>query len=241
MTYELYYWDGIQGRGEFVRLSLEEAGATYIDVSRDPDRGTEEMLRFIRGEMVGQAPFAPPFLKDGDQIISHVANILFHLGLRLGLAPDIEAVRTHLNGLQLTITDFVAEVHDTHHPIALSKYFEDQVSEAKARTTEFVRHRLPKFLGYFENILSKNQNSHIYVLGADLTYVDLSLFQLMEGLGYAFPRAMADHTERYPALTRLHAAVRDRPRIAAYLKSDRRLPFSENGIFRRYRELDIKP
>ena len=239
MAYELYYWDGIQGRGEFVRLVLEEGAADYVDVTREPGRGTQEMMKILKSTADAQVPFAPPFLRDGDNVISHVANILFYLGPKLGLAPKDEALRWFANGLQLTITDFVAEVHDTHHPIATSKYYEEQKEEARARTTEFVRHRIPKFLGYFERVLNQNPAGSGHVVGDTVSYVDLSLFQLVPGLRYAFPKAMKDHGERCPALAGLHDAVKARPRITAYLNSPRRLAFNESGIFRRYPELDI--
>jgi len=241
MTYELYYWNGIQGRGEFVRLALEDAGAAYVDVTRVADRGTGEMMRLMGSTTAAHIPFAPPFLRDGDQIISHVANILLYLGPKLGLAPSGETLRWYANGLQLTITDFVAEVHDTHHPIATSKYYEDQKEEAKARASEFVTNRIPKFLGYFERVLAQNPEGGGYAVGSAASYVDLSLFQVIEGLRYAFPRAMRHYEHLYPKLLKLHASVKARPRLGAYLASPRRLAFNEDGIFRRYRELDIEP
>jgi len=243
MTYELYYWDGIQGRGEFVRLALEDAGADYVDVTRQPGRGTDEMMALMKDAGNGHLPFAPPFLKDGDLIVSHVANILAYLGPKLGLAPSDEALRWFANGLQLTITDFVAEVHDTHHPIATSKYYEDQKAEAKARSAEFIASRIPKFLGYFERVLHKNSSTlgAGFIVGNGMTHVDTSLFQVWEGLTYAFPKAMKHHAPDYPGLEKLHATVKARPRLAAYLASPRRLAFNEQGIFRRYPELDLEP
>lgn len=241
MTYELYYWDGIQGRGEFVRLALEDTGTDYVDVTREPGRGTREMMKLMASTAEAHIPFAPPFLRDSDQIISHVANILFYLAPRLGLAPEDAALRWFANGLQLTITDFVAEVHDTHHPIATSKYYEEQKEEAKARAFEFVKNRIPKFLGYFERVLEQNPDGSRHAVGNGVTYVDLSLFQMIEGLGYAFPKAMRRYESQYPNLARLHASVKARPKLAAYLASPRRLAFNESGIFRRYPELDIEP
>ena len=240
MAYQLYYWDGIQGRGEFVRLSLEEAGADYIDMTRQSGdgKGVGGMMGIIKSTAEAHIPFAPPFLTDGDLIVSHVANILLYLGPKLGLAPADEKLRYVANGLQLTITDFVAEVHDTHHPIALSLYYEDQKKEAKARTREFIKHRIPKFLGYFERVLQQNPEGSHYIVGNALTYVDLSLFQVVEGLKYAFPVAMKGCENKYPALIALHGRVAERPNIAAYLKSDRRLAFNEDGIFRHYPELE---
>lgn len=188
MAYELYYWDGIQGRGEFVRLALEEAGADYIDITRQSGRGrgTGAMFEIMESQSEAHIPFAPPFLKDGDLIIPHVANILFYLGPKLGLAPEDEGLRHVVNGLQLTVTDFVAEVHDTHHPIDTSLYYEDQKPEAKARSAAFIRERIPKFLGYFERVLRQNPKGSGHMVGDTLTYVDLSLFQVIEGLSYAF-------------------------------------------------------
>jgi glutathione S-transferase len=237
MTYQLYYWDGIQGRGEFVRLSLEEAGAKYVDVTRGP-RGMSAMMSVINSRTEAHIPFAPPFLKDGDLIISHVANILMYLGPKLGLAPEDDGLRHVANGLQLTITDLVAEVHDTHHPIANSLYYEDQQEAAKARSKEFIDARIPKFLGYFEKVLQQNPHGSKHIVGDALSYVDLSLFQVVEGLRYAFPRGMKGHADKYPALTALRDAIAKRSNIAEYLQSDRRLAFNEDGIFRHYPELD---
>jgi glutathione S-transferase len=231
MAYELYYWDGLQGRGEFVRLALEEAGAAYIDKARQPD-GTRAMMRLMRETKGAMRPFAPPFLKDGDVIVSHVANILFYLGPKLGLAPQDEVQRHAVHALQLTITDLVTEAHDTHHPISNNLYYEDQKEAAKARSSAFIEERIPKFLDHFAEILEQG-----WLVG-ELSYVDLSLFQVIEGLHYAFPRAMKGFATEYPKLAILHGAVRKRPNIAHYLASDRRIPFNESGIFRHYPELD---
>ena len=242
MTYELYYWPGIQGRGEFVRLALEEVGAAYFDMARErgPGRGVAAMIKLLKDDGDGLAPFAPPFLRDGDIVVSHVANILAYLAPRLGLAPPTDALCVFAHGLQLTVTDFVAEAHDTHHPISIELYYEDQKKEAKARATAFLDHRLPKYLGYFERVLESNPDGGGHPIGAKLTYVDLSLFQLAEGLSYAFPNAMAKFPAKYPRLAAVRDSVKRRPNVAAYLASPRRVPFNEDGIFRHYPELDRK-
>jgi glutathione S-transferase len=237
MPYELYYWDGLQGRGEFIRLALEEAAADYIDVSRGP-KGTQAMMALMGSKTEAQIPFAPPFLKDGDLIVSQVANILLYLGPKLGLAPKDEALRSIANGLQSTITDIVAEAHDTHHPLATTLYYEDQKEAAKRRSADFIENRIPKYLGYFERMLQQNPAGDKHPVGDSLTYVDLSLFQLIEGLHYAFPRGMRPFAKHYPALAALRAAVAKRPNIATYLKSERRLAFNTSGVFRHYPELD---
>ncbi len=241
MAFELYYWDGIPGRGEFVRLALEQAGADYIDVARD-GAGTQKMMEFLQGRGgLPLTPFAPPFLRDGDLVVAHVANILQYLGPKLDLVPQDEASRIDANGLQLTITDLVAEAHDTHHPISTTDYFEDQREEAKARTHAFLKHRVPKFLGYFNRILEANAAKGEYLLGDRLSYVDLSLFQVSQGLAYAFPKALSDFDRDYPQVAALRDRVAAMPRIVAYMKSDRHLPFNENGVFRHYPELDRAP
>ena|SRR5579871_518264 len=233
MRYELYYWPSIQGRGEYVRLALEEAGAGYVDVARE--RGVAAMMKMMdkRGST---PPFAPPFLKAGKLVIGQTANILAYLGPRHALAPKTEAGRLWVHQLQLTITDFVLEVHDTHHPLGPSLYYDDQKPEAKKRTKEFWDERVPKYLGYFEELLDRSGGS--YVTGRRLTYVDLSLFQLVEGLRYAFPNRMKEFERDVPKLRALRDRIAARPNIAAYLASDRRIAFNEDGIFRHYRELD---
>ncbi len=237
MRYELYYWPTIQGRGEFVRLALEEAGADYVDVARTK-RGMAAMMRMLEGRGVAHPPFAPPFLKAGRLLISQTANILLFLGPRHALAPAAEGGRLWTHQLQLTIADLLEEVHGTHHPIAGGLYYEQQKGEARRRAADFLKNRLPKFLGYFERVLAGNPKAGRYLAGARLTYADLSLFQIVAGLNYAFPRAMASLAGRYPRVIALHERVAQRPRIAAYLASERRIAFNQQGIFRHYAELD---
>lgn len=238
MRYELYYWPEIQGRGEFVRLALEDAGADYVDVARLPKRGMAAMMRFLESSSVKHPPFAPPFLKAGKLVIAQTANILLYLGPRLRLVPKDEAGRLRAHQLQLTIADWVGEVHDTHHPISGGLYYEDQKREAKRRAADFRDNRLPKFLDYFEEILKRNPKGSRYLLGTAVSYVDLSMFQMIAGLRYAFPRRMAKLELKYPRIVALHDGVAARPRLAAYLSSPRRLPFNQDGIFRHYPELD---
>jgi glutathione S-transferase len=233
MRYELYYWPSIQGRGEYVRLALEESGADYADVARQ--RGTGGMMKMM--EARGTPPFAPPFLKAGKLVIGQTANILLYLGPRHGLAPKAEAGRLWLHQLQLTIADLVVEIHDTHHPLGPSLYYEDQRGPAKKRTADFWKERVPKYLGYFERLLEGSAGA--WVAGRRVTYVDLSLFQIVAGLRYAFPKRMKAFERKVPGLVDLHDRVAARPNIKAYLESERRIAFNEEGIFRRYRELDV--
>ena len=233
MRYTLYYWPSIQGRGEFIRLALEDAGADYSDMARAP-RGMSAMMLLMENRSVAYPPFAPPFLKAGKLLIAQTANILLYLGPPLDLVPKSDAGRLWANQLQLTIADWVAEVHDTHHPIAGSLYYEEQKAESRRRAADFTSTRLPKYLGYFERI-SKGAE---YILGKKVSYVDLSLFQMIAGLRFAFPRAMARLESKHRRLVALHDRVSTRPRLAAYLKSDRRIRFNQEGIFRYYPELD---
>ena len=237
MSYELFYWPGIQGRGEFIRLALEDSGADYDDIGRT-EKGMAEMMTMMEDESSPRPPLAPPFLRHGRLVIAHVANILLYLGPRLGLVPRGQADRLFVHQLQLTVADLVAEAHDTHHPVAGSLYYEDQKPEAQRRAKEFREKRIGKYLGYFEKVLAANPKGGRWLVGADATYADLSLFQVVEGLRYAFPRAMARQERHWPRLIALHDRVAKRPRIAAYLGSPRRLAFSEEGIFRHYGELD---
>jgi glutathione S-transferase len=233
--YRLFYWPSIQGRGEFVRLALEEAGAPYDDVARQPE-GMAELLHCLDAGANAYPAFAPPFLTCGDVTVGQTANILLFLGPRLGLAPRLRAGQLWAHQLQLTIADLVGEAHDTHHPISGNLYYEDQKDAAQRRAADFTSARLPKFLTYFEQILQAKRGS--WIAGVRLSYVDLSLFQLVAGLRYAFPHAMARLAPTCPALNALHDTVALRPNIAQYLASARRLPFGEEGIFRHYPELD---
>ncbi len=239
--YELLYWPSIQGRGEFVRLSLEEAGADYSDVARQSG-GMKALRQVLESGDGGLLPYAPPILRHGDFVIAQTAAILMYLGPRLGLVPDDEKSRLGAHQLELTITDLVKEAHDTHHPVGSSLYYEDQKAEAKRYAKEFVNHRIPKYLGYFERVLERNvQSDEKHLIGSTLSYVDLSMFQVMVGLDYAFPAAMKKLAPQTRRLRALADAVAARPRIAAYLDSERRIPFNEDGIFRRYPELDLQP
>jgi glutathione S-transferase len=235
MRYQFYYWPTVQGRGEFVRLALEEAGADYVDVARGK-AGDAAIMKIIDDKRRDRPPFAPPFIKVGELIIAQTANVLFYLGPRLNLVPRDEAARLWAHQLQLTITDLVVEIHDTHHPITSWLYYEEQKPAAKRRTTDFWRYRVPKFLGYFERVLQKNGGQ--YLIGRRLSYVDLSVFQIIEGLRYAFPKRMKRFEKKIPGLVALHDRVAKRPRIKAYLASKRRIAFSQMGIYRYFKELD---
>jgi len=239
VVYELFYWPSIPGRGEFIRLALEEAGASYVDVARLPEKqggGVKALMKAMHGVAGSLEPFAPPFLRAGDLVIAQTANILQFLAPRLDLVPADESRRFEAHQLQLTMADLVVEAHDTHHPIASSLYYDDQKAEAKRRAKIFRAERIPKFLGYFERVLDRNKTGHF--IGARLTYVDLSMFQVMAGLTYAFPRAMTAFESKVPGLIALCDQVKARPRMAAYLASERRLAFNEDGLFRHYPELD---
>ncbi len=235
MSYRLYYWPDIPGRGEFVRLALEAAAAPYADVAREPD-GMAEMARLL--ESGDRPPFAPPFLADGRLVIGQTAAILLHLGDRHGLAPDDSAGRLWTHQIQLTIADLIEEAHSTHHPISGNLYYDDQRQEAARRARHFREDRMPQFLVWFERVLAANAGNGPWLVGAERSYADLSLFQVVEGLKHAFPIAAADALSVTPQVVQLCDAVADLPRIRAYLASDRRLAFNQSGIFRRYPELD---
>lgn len=237
---ELYYWPGIPGRGEFIRLMLEDAGAPYVDVARASSKGMAAMQRLLDGEEPGALPLAPPFVKVGDSIVSQTANVLAFLAPRLKLVPTDPVLQAEASQIQLTLADLVGEIHDTHHPIAGSLYYEDQKGAAKRRARIFIKERLPKYLGWLEQVLLRNRRSAgRWLVGSDRTYVDLSVFQIVDGLRYAFPNAMERIEPTIPLVVALRDRVAKRPRIAAYLASKRRQAFNRMGIFRHYPELDV--
>lgn len=242
MPYQLHYWPTIQGRGEFVRLALEAAGAPYVDVARDGAKlgdGEAALLGFMQDENLAHPPFAPPFLKDGPVLVAQTALILQYLAPALKLVARSPQARVWTQQIQLTIADMVAEAHDTHHPVGVGLYYEDQKPEAVRRATEFCGARMPKYLQWLERIIVHNPAGARHLVGGRLSYVDLSLFQLVEGLRYAFPKAADRALSNTPAVMALHDRVAALPQVAAYLRSERRVPFNEQGIFRRYPELDI--
>lgn len=241
MTYELHYWPTIPGRGEFVRLALEAAGAAYVDIARGDEakgQGVPAMLALLGDDTLATPPFAPPLLRDGKLLVAQTAAILHHLGPALKLAPRNAQLQLWTQQIQLTIADLVAEAHDTHHPIAGSLFYEDQQAEAQRRARHFCSERLNKYLAWFERILQRNPAGPRHLVGGKLSYADLSLFQVVEGLRYAFPQAAARVLAATPTVLQLHARVAAQPRVAAYLRSDRRIGFNQQGIFRRYPELD---
>jgi glutathione S-transferase len=242
MTYQLHYWPTIQGRGEFVRLALEAAGAPYVDVARgDAGKGlgVPATMRYLNGTTGAHPPFAPPFLVDGDMVVGQTAGILQYLAPKLKLVGRSERARTWTQQIQLTIADMVVEAHDSHHPLGPDLYYEDQRPEALRRATAFCRTRIPKFLQWFEGIVASNPAGPRQLVGGAVSYADLSLFQLVEGLTYAFPKAAAQALSKTPHVVQLHDRVAALPRVAAYLCSARRIPFNEEGIFRRYPALDM--
>ena len=241
-SYRLYYWPGIQGRGEFVRLVLEDAAASYVDVARLPEDeagGARAIVEILERADIGTPPFAAPILQHGDLFISQTATICRYLGMRHRLAPQRDEQRWQAEHLQITIADFVSEVHDTHHPIAGALYYEEQKAESLRRAAAFVEQRLPKFLSYFERVLAQNAGSGgRWLVGTDCTHADLSLFQVVAGLRYAFPNALRGAQQDHPKIVELHDRVAARPNVAAYLASERRIPFNQHGVFRHYPELD---
>ena len=245
MAYQLHYWPTIQGRGEFVRLALEAAGAPYVDVARGDEaagQGMPAMEHYLEDPSVARPPFACPFLVDGRRVIGQSAAILLYLGPRLGLVGKSETDQLWTHQIQLTIADAVTEAHDMHHPIGSGLYYEEQKAEADRRAKDFRKARLPKFMAWFEAVLSRNPRNQgramPHLVGARLSYADLSLFQWVEGLRYALPKASRKALDKAPLVRALHAGVAQDKRLAAYLASDRRVPFSEDDLFRRYPELD---
>jgi glutathione S-transferase len=244
-AYTLYYWPFLPGRGEFVRLILEQANVPYDDVARRPKEeggGPAAIMRILADATPGLRPLAPPVLVHGDVRLAQMPNICAYLGARHGLAPSDELGRFEAMQLQLTLADLIAEAHDTHHPVGKGAYYEEQKPEALRTARGFVDQRMPKYLRYFESVLQGNQAAPgQHLIGGALSYVDLSMNQVLRGLAYAFPSAFAHWSSEIPGLLTLRDRVDALPNIAAYRASPRCLAFGEHGIFRAYSELDLVP
>ncbi|KEY69018.1 hypothetical protein S7711_03320 [Stachybotrys chartarum IBT 7711] len=244
-SYELIYWPSAPGRGEPVRLLFEEAGVPYADTAKDAGRAVETIQGLMAAEHLGDDSnppvFAPPLLRHGDLLINQLPNILLYLAPKLGLAPAAGPAVYHLNAIVLTLLDgFVNELHETHHPIATSQYYDDQKPEAKKRSKSYREERLPRFLGYAQRLLdAKTSGDGPWLYGGSLTYADLVLFQGIHGTKYAFPKTVEklQKSGKYDGVFALFDAVQERPNIKAYMASDRRVDYSQ-GIWRYYPELE---
>ncbi|UKZ79166.1 hypothetical protein TrVFT333_006916 [Trichoderma virens FT-333] len=225
--YELIYWPGIPGRGEVVRLLFEDAGVAYIDTAKG-DNAVPTTLSYMDSSNLGDEKnppvFAPPVLKHGELVINQLSNILLYLAPKLGLGPASGDGVYHLNSIALTILDgLCVEVHDTHHPIATHKYYEDQKEEAKLRAKAFREERLPKYLTYVQRLLDAKTSGE----------------GCLDGTKFAFPQTVEKlkKSGKYDGVFKLYDAVKERPNIKAYLESDKRIDYSD-GIWRHYPELE---
>lgn len=230
--YALWYWPEVPGRGEFVRLALESGAIPYRDRARE--EGSRALVKDME-ERRAQRPFAPPYLVAGELCIAQTANILLFLADRHAPSAEPSRGRWFEHQLQLTILDAVVEAHNVHHPVSPGLYYKDQKSEALRAAEAFRSERMPKFLGYFEKVL---KHGDPWLTGGRWTYCDLSLFQLIEGLSYAFPRRMAALAADFPLPFEVRDRVATLPELDDYLGSDRRISFNEDGLFRHYPELD---
>lgn len=250
--YELLYHPGIPGRGEFIRLVLEAAGVPYKDLANDSIEGAYSVQAIIDPSSTGDddgnpPPFAPPALRipsEGKRgtalVIYQTPSILAYLGDRLGLAGADQAERAWVLSHTLTALDCNNEVHDTHHPIAVSEYYEAQMDEALKKAKVFREHRIPKFLGYFERLLmgNKEHGGGRYLVGCKLSFADTTVWQVLSGLEFAFPREIEARKQEYPTLfEKFYPSIREEKGIKEYLASNRRLPFGM-GVYRHYPELD---
>ncbi|KAG5926470.1 hypothetical protein E4U53_003074 [Claviceps sorghi] len=243
--YELIYWPGVPGRGEFIRLLFEEAGVPYQDTAKKESEAVSRVMALTDADNKGDKSNVPamacPALKHGHVTLSQTPNILLYLAPKLGLAPAAGDAMYQLNQLVLTILDFLSnEVHDTHHPIGTSATYEDQKPEAAKRAESFKTERLPKFLAYAQRVLDGEASGEgPWLHGGKLTYADLVLFQGIHGTEFAFPNTMKKMRDsgKYDGVFNLFKAVGERPNIKEYLASDRRASYS-HGIWRHYPELD---
>lgn len=87
MYYELYYWIGIQGCGEFIWLVLEDVGVVYIDMVCV--YGDVVMQLFLDGRMDGLQLFVLLFVWIGRQVVVQVSVIFDLFVFEFGLVFDV--------------------------------------------------------------------------------------------------------------------------------------------------------
>lgn len=192
-------------------------------------------------------PFAPPALRipgegpDGKPLLIYqTPSILSYLGDKLDLAGSNEAEKSWILSHTLTALDLNNEAHDTHHPIAVAKYYEEQKEESLKKSTDFREARIPKFLGYFERVLKGNeeQGKGKYLVGSKLSFADTTLWHVLSGLLFAFPKEMEARKAEFELLFgTFYNSVKEASGVKEYLASGKRKPFSM-GVFRHYPELD---
>ena len=250
--YELLYWPEIPGRGEFIRLAFEATGTSYKDVANESKDGINAVLAAKADDLTidsdGNPPaFAPPALrilgegKEGKTLVLYqTPAILSYLGDKLGLAGEDEVEKHWILSHTLTALDLNNEAHDTHHPVAVAKYYEDQKEEALKKATDFRENRLPKFFSFFERVLKGNDENGQgkYLVGSKLSYADTTVWHVLNGLKFAFPKELEAREKEFPTLFgTFYPSVQEQSGLKDYLSSDRRKPYSM-GIFRHYPELD---
>ncbi|MCJ1328883.1 hypothetical protein MMC10_005560 [Thelotrema lepadinum] len=251
--FELLYWPTMPGRGEFIRLPLEATGVAYNDVCNEQKSGMGQLSKLIDSSSTSDSDgnpvaFAPPVLrvtgagKDGTSLVIHqTPAILAYLAPQIGMVPEDDAgAAAYVAQIALTALDLNNETHDTHHPVGVSLYYEDQKDEALKKAKDFRENRIPKFFSYFERVLKGNEKDGKgqYLVGDKLTYADTTVWQVLDGLYFAFPKEIAAREKEYPLLIgSFYPKFKQEKGIKDYLASDRRLPYSM-GIFRHYPELD---
>ncbi|KAK4058824.1 hypothetical protein OIO90_000270 [Microbotryomycetes sp. JL221] len=249
--FEVVYHAGIPGRAEFVRLMFEATGVTYRDAPQED--GQDCIIPYVTGNFADHdknpLPFAVPVLRHNDVVISQVPNIVLYLSSRLppidldGESTNTAQTPAPLHDLStfhwleqlMTILDMNNEVHETHHPIDIRLYYEDQKAEAQKRAQAFREARIPKFLGNFENNIKKHTSGF---LNEKVSPADLALFHMVEGILFAFPERINQVKSEFPHVFKLRDTIKSSRRIQAYINSGRRIPFNNYGIFRHYTELD---
>jgi glutathione S-transferase len=185
-VFELIYWPGDPGRAEHIRLALEYAGAKYIDTALSKDALTTVLAQISDdqlGDSLNPPCYAPPILRHGQLAINQTPNVLLYLGPKLGLVPGIDENPNNLfrvNALALSALDGLSnEVHNCHHPISTSLYYEEQKDESIRASTAWVTKRLPIFLAYFQKVLSGEASGQgPWLFGGKTSYADLVLYHV---------------------------------------------------------------
>jgi len=211
------------GRAEYLRVLFEEAGVPYQDVTAG--------LRAFFWQNLEAQPYpalAPPAIRKNNFILGQTAVCAKRLAMEFGFYPTDEDDAAHAEQIVTTVHEYIAEGRSAFHPVKNTMSYHDQKEEAKPYIAAFKADRLPRYMTNFERFLKANRGGGGFFVGDSLSYVDLQVMVMLQVTRSQFPDAWEALDAK---LLKDHLAQMEaRPRIKAYLLSDRKQPFAGDSM-----------